>query len=69
MDDLKLYGKNDYQLDGLIKTAKTFSNDIGMTFALDKWVKATLIRKKLKYSSSIVLDTGTKIKELDRTNT
>ena len=69
MDDLKLYGKNDYEFDGLLKTVKTSSDDIGMTFGLDKCIKATFIRGKLKYTSSIVLDTDTKIKELDQEET
>ena len=69
MDDLKLYGKNDYELDGLLKTVKTFSHDIGITFGLDKCAKATFISKKLKYTSSIVIDTDTKIKELDQEET
>ena len=69
MDDLKLYEKNDYELDGLLKTVKTFSDDIGMTFGLDKCAKAIFIREKLKYASSIVVDTDTKIKELDQEET
>ena len=36
MDDLKLYGKNDKELDGLLRTVKKFSDDIGMEFGLDK---------------------------------
>ena len=66
MDDLKLYGKNNYKLNMLLKTVKTFSDDIGMKFGLEKYAKATFIRGKLKYTSSIVLDTDTKIKELDQ---
>ena len=65
MHDLKLHGKNDYELDRLLKTLKTYSDDIGMIFGLDKCAKATFIRGKLKYTSSIVLDTDMKIKELD----
>ena len=57
MDDLILYGKNDQELDGLLKTLNTFSDNIGMTFGLDKCAKATFIRGKLKYTSIIVLDT------------
>ena len=63
------YGENDYKLDGLSKIMKTFSDDIGMTFGLEKCVKVTFIRGKLKYTSSIVLDTDTKIKELDQEET
>ena len=69
MDDLKLYGKNDYELEGLLRTVKTFSDNIGMTFGLDKCAKATFIRGKLKSTSSIVLDIGKKIKELDQEET
>ena len=57
MDDLKLYKRNDYELDVLLKTVKTLSDDIDMAFGLDKCAKATLIRGKLKYTSPIVLDT------------
>ena len=66
MDNLKLYDKNYYKLAGLLKTIKTFIDDIGMTFGLDKCAKATFIRGKLKYTSSIVLDTDTKVMELDQ---
>ena len=67
--DLKLYGKNDYDLDGPLKTVATFSDDIGMIFGLDKCAKTKFIRGKRKYTSSIVLDTDTKIKELDQEET
>ena len=69
MDDLKIYGKNDDELYGLLKTEKTFSDDIGMTFGLHKCAKATFIRRKLKYTISIVLNTDTKIKELNQEKT
>ena len=69
MDDLKSYGKNDIELDGLLKIVKTFSDDIGIAFGLDKCAKTTFIRGKLKYTRSIVLDTDTKIKELDQEET
>ena len=69
MDDLKLYEKNDNELDGLLKTVKTFSDDIGITFGLEKCAKAIFIREKLKYASSIVIDTDTKIKALDQEET
>ena len=37
-----------------------------MTFGQDKCAKATSMRRKLKYTSSIVLDRDLKIKELDQ---
>ena len=69
MDDLNLNGKNDYEFDGLLKTVKKFSDDIGITFGLDKCAKATFIKGKLKYTSSIVLDADTKIMELGQEET
>ena len=42
---------------------------MGMTFGLEKCVKATFFREKLKYTSSIVLDTDAEIMELDQEET
>ncbi len=39
--DLKLYGKDYGQLEGLVKTVKKVSDDIKMEFGLDKCAKAT----------------------------
>ena len=41
VDDLKLYGTSDSQLNGLISTVKKVSDDIQMEFGLDKCPKAT----------------------------
>ena len=68
-DDLKLYRKNDYQRDGLLKIVKAFSDDIGMTFGLNKSAKTAFITGKRKYTSCIVLDTDTRIMELDQEET
>ena len=65
MDDLKLCGKNDKELDGLLWTAKKFSDDIGMGFAVDKCAKATFIRGRLTPTSEIKMNEDTSIKELD----
>ena len=48
MDDLKLFVRNDYELEGLLTTAKGFSNEIGMEFGLDKCAKASILRGTLK---------------------
>ena len=40
MDDLKTYiQKKDNELTGLLRTIKSFSDDIGMEFGLDKCAK------------------------------
>ncbi|KAI3359072.1 hypothetical protein L3Q82_002577 [Scortum barcoo] len=36
MDDIKLYAKSERDIDSLIRTTRIYSNDIGMTFRLDK---------------------------------
>ena len=64
MDDLKLYEKNDKELDGLLRTVNKFSDDIGMEFGLDKCAKATFIRGRLTSMSEIKLNEDTSIKEL-----
>ena len=47
MDDLKLYGRNPDQLDGLLHTVRTFSDDIRMKFGLDKCAIAHFVKGKL----------------------
>ena len=42
MYDLKLYAKDDSELEGLLRTVKGFSFDIGMEFGLSKCAKAVL---------------------------
>lgn len=69
MDDLKLFAKNDQQLEGLLTTVKEFSNDICMEFGLDKCAKATFLKGKLSETSSLNLDVDTIIKELDQNET
>ena len=63
MDDLKLYGKNNKELDRLPCTLKKFSDDIGMEFGLDKRAKATFIRGRLTSTSDIILNEDTSIRE------
>ena len=69
MDDLKLYAQNDGELEGLLKSVKSFSDDIGMTFGLDKCAKATFNRGKLISTENVVLDDVTVIKELEQEGT
>ena len=69
MDDLKLYEKNDKELDRLLCTVKKFSGDTGMEFGLDKCAKATFIRGRLTSTSQIKLNEDTSIRELDQEET
>ena len=47
MDDLKLYGRNPDQLDGLLHKVRTFSDDIPMKFGPDKCAIAHFVKGKL----------------------
>ena len=42
MDDLKLYGKNQYQIDRLVPTVRIFSTDICMDFGISKCTTLTM---------------------------
>ena len=65
MDDLKLFAKNDQQLQDLLNFVKQFSDDIRMEHELDKCAKATFFREKLLKAKNITLDTATVIKNLE----
>ena len=69
MDDLKLYGKKNKELDGLLCTVKKFSDDIGMEFGLYKCAKTTFIRGRLTSTSEIKLNEDTSIRELHQGET
>ena len=66
MDDLKLYAKDDNELEGLLRIVKGFSDDIGMEFWLSKCAKATFKRGKLEKSDHVRLDEETMIKDLEQ---
>ena len=66
MDDLKLYAKNDSELEGLLKTVKQFSDDIGMEFGLDKCAKASFTKGRLTSTEAIEIDSETQIRDLDQ---
>ena len=65
MDDLKLFAKDDNDLEGLLQTVKMFSDNIGMSFGLDESAKATFKRGKLTETISAELDRNTVIKDLE----
>ena len=69
MNDLKLYGTSDNQLNGLISTVKKVSDDIQMEFGLDKCAKATSKRGKKVSAEGILLNDHQIIQDLDQTET
>ena len=62
MDDLKLYGKSQDEIDALLGLVQEYSNDIGMQFGMDKC--AVLGIKKGK-SSGVELPSGDMMNEVD----
>ena len=56
MDDLKLFARNDNELEGLLATAKEFRNDIGMTFDLEKSAKVSFRRGSSQKTTDIEID-------------
>ena len=66
VDDLKLYGTSDHQLNGLISTVKKVSDDIQMEFGLDKCAKATFKRGKKMSDEGILLNDHQLIQDLDK---
>ena len=52
MDDLKLYGRNSDQLDGLLHTVRTISDDIQMKFGLDKCAVEHFVNGRLSGHNS-----------------
>ena len=46
MDDLKLYSRNEKELDLLVQTIRIFSKDLGMKFGIEK--QAMLVIEKGK---------------------
>ena len=66
MDDLKLFAKDDKNLDEKLQLVKIFSDDIGIAFRLDKCAKVLFKRGKLTRSASLELDIATIIKDLNQ---
>ena len=65
MDDIKLYGKSETELEALVELVRVFSRDIGMEFGLDKCAVLS-IRKGVKvHCDGIGLPSGEAMKELD----
>ena len=64
MDDLKIFAGNDNQLASMIRIVNKFSDDIGMSFGIDKCKKLTIQRGKIVDMENIQLDNGEELKSL-----
>ena len=68
MDNLKLYAKDEKQLDPLVNTVQIFSLDIGMEFGIDKCGILVMKRGRYKNSEGIKLPNDQEIKEINLDN-
>ena len=64
MDDLKLHGKNEYEVDSLVQTVRIFTKDIQMKFGISKCVKLIIRRGKATKCEGVVI-LGGKIRTLN----
>ena len=66
MDDFKLFGKTESQLDTLLNTVHIFSQYIKMEFGISKCGILLTKRGKLAKIDGITIPTGEKIEEIDK---
>ena len=64
MDDLKLYGKSNDQIDSLVRTVYLFTSDVGMEFGVKKCGTIVLKRGKMVKCNGIELANGEVIKRI-----
>ena len=64
MDDLKLFAKNEKEIDSLVQTVRIFSDNIGTKFGLEKCAGMTMKRGKRVHSDGITLPGGTQLRAL-----
>ena len=65
MDDLKLYGRSEQELESLIDVVRVFSRDIGMELGLDKCAVLVLKQGIKVCCEGIVLPDGQMMGEVD----
>ena len=68
MDDLKLYGNKDKDINSLINTVKAFTDDIKMKFGYAKCGRIIINRGKVKRTDGIEIDTLRRFKTLVMTD-
>ena len=66
MDDLKLFVKNEDQIDSLVNTVKIFSEDIKMEFGLPKCGVLIMKRGKVVKSEGIHMPHGMMMKSIEQ---
>ena len=65
MENLKLYGKSENEIKGLVSTVEVVSQGIGMQFGIKKCGVIIINRGKVKSTDGIELPSGEKIREIE----
>ena len=65
MDDLKIYGKSEREINSLVSTVELFSTDVGMEFGTKKCGTLVLKRGKVVGSDGLELPSGEKIQNVE----
>ena len=65
MDDLKLYGKTDKEIESLVQTVRVFSEDISMEFGIEKCASISIKRGKVHHHEGIRLPDGRTIQSME----
>ena len=66
MDDLKLFGKSEREVDGLVSTVQLTNKDIGKEFGIKKWGMVVMKRGQLRSAKEIVLPDGEMIRKVNK---
>ena len=69
MDDIKLFAKNEKELETQIHTVRIYSRDIGMKFALEKCAMFVMKSSKRQLTDGMELPNKDKIKTLAENET
>jgi hypothetical protein len=69
MDDLKLLGKSEEELQKQTQRVTPFSDDIHVEFGLDKCAKIVFKEGKLVHSQNLVMDINREIQEFEQGKT
>ena len=69
MDDIKLFAKNEKELETLIHTIRIYSQDIGMEFGIEKWALLVMKSGKRYLTDGIELPNQDKIRTLAENET
>ena len=65
MDDLKQFGKNEEQIDSLVRTVHMLSKDIGMEFGIKKCGNLVMKKGRIVKCNGIQLPDGEAVKSIE----